>query len=428
LQRGLDLVNKMSESEEESDSVDGDPETCTIKQFGWCPKIFGALIDDHDTHDVTFKTSDGGSVSAHRAMVAAGSPVLRAMLYGGMKESSENVIELENVSSEILQYLFTFIYKGKVSFNMNSCLDLLDTAHYFGIDTLESLCVDRIYLTAINFGDIATFAHRKGYQNLLQKCLSYMCTHAAFLIKSSQFKDLPTEVLFAFFENSNVRAKEVELFTAAVECYRHKGEDNAGSCSSLFELIRYPLISKDDLLDKVRPNQEKNLALYTAALEYHIDVERYSGPPHQIALRKPWFEIISITPDTVVLKRNVNETLISRIGTSGWNGLCAIRVGPQEQPIKFMLSTSDPCHIHYYLTSTNVENLSCETHENNLWGSFGSVYTSAKAYSTTQKGKKVFKFAFGPSVMYAPIKKDTSVFFCIYMRDAGDEIGISHFK
>jgi len=66
---------------------------CAIEESGWCPKMFGALVDDHDTHDVTFKTSDGGSVSVHKAMVAA---VFHAMLYGSMKESSENVIELKD--------------------------------------------------------------------------------------------------------------------------------------------------------------------------------------------------------------------------------------------------------------------------------------------------------------------------------------------
>jgi len=48
----------------------------------WYPTTFDALLEDSSTHDVTFKTSDGGSMSAHRVIVAAGSPVFHAMLYG----------------------------------------------------------------------------------------------------------------------------------------------------------------------------------------------------------------------------------------------------------------------------------------------------------------------------------------------------------
>jgi len=49
----------------------------------WCSKILASLLNDPSTHDVTFKTSDGGSVSAHRVIV-----VVHAMLYGNMKEST----------------------------------------------------------------------------------------------------------------------------------------------------------------------------------------------------------------------------------------------------------------------------------------------------------------------------------------------------
>jgi len=54
------------------------------------------------THDVAFKTSDGGSVSADRVIVAAGSPVFHTMLHGNMKESSQKEIELLNMNSSIL--------------------------------------------------------------------------------------------------------------------------------------------------------------------------------------------------------------------------------------------------------------------------------------------------------------------------------------
>ena len=36
------------------------------KDRHWCIGTFLPLLNDPSTHDVTFKTSDGGSVSAHR--------------------------------------------------------------------------------------------------------------------------------------------------------------------------------------------------------------------------------------------------------------------------------------------------------------------------------------------------------------------------
>ena len=80
----------------------------------WCNTTFTPLLEDPSIHDVTFKTSDGGSVSAHKLIVAAGSPVFHAMLYGNMKESSQKEIELPNIDSSTLKKLFRFIYTGHV--------------------------------------------------------------------------------------------------------------------------------------------------------------------------------------------------------------------------------------------------------------------------------------------------------------------------
>jgi len=418
----------MQKDQEDCESVDGaggSADLCAIEESGWCPKIFGALIDDRDTHDVTFKTSDGSSVGTHRAMVATGSPVFRAMLYGNMRESSEKVIELKNVSSETFQYLLTFIYKGKVSFNFTNCLDVLDAAHYFGIDALESLCVDYIYdtLTIDNSYEVISFAHKKDYQVLLQKCLSLMFIHAVDMIRSPQFKELPTEVLFAFFESSEVHAKEIELFTAAIEWYQHQ-EDITGACDGLLGLIRYPLISKDDLLDKVRPVQEKDMALYTAALEYHLDAQRYCGPPQQTTLRKPWLEIISVTPDTIILKKTKNGTLVSRVGAKGWNG-CAIRVGPQKQTLQFLVSSNNYVYCKL-VTANNDESLSCEINTDDLAEVGKEETITVKVYVSQRTSKPICKLKFdGVETLYTSVKKDTPIFLCIYLYNVGDELRIT---
>jgi len=78
----------------------------------WCSKTLTSLLNDDSTHDVTFKTSDGGSVSVHRAIVAAGSPVFHAMLYGNMKENGQKEIELPSINSNILKKLLSFFCSG----------------------------------------------------------------------------------------------------------------------------------------------------------------------------------------------------------------------------------------------------------------------------------------------------------------------------
>ena len=183
-----------------------EPEICSISEASWCQKVFGAMLGDSSTHDVTFKTSDGGSVSAHRAVVAAGSPVFHAMLYGNMKESNEKVIELSLVDTETLKVLFTFMYTGAAVFGMNMCMKLLEAANYFGVNVLEARCVECINdtLNIENCCQIVTFAHSKDFKSLVKKCFSFMFIHAVEFIKSPQFKDMPFEILLTFLESTDI--------------------------------------------------------------------------------------------------------------------------------------------------------------------------------------------------------------------------------
>ena len=61
------------------------------------------LLKDPTTHDVTFITADGGSLGAHRAIIAASSPVFYAMLYGKTKESNESEIFLSSTNADMLE-------------------------------------------------------------------------------------------------------------------------------------------------------------------------------------------------------------------------------------------------------------------------------------------------------------------------------------
>jgi len=111
----------------------------------WCPYLLSYILQDPSTHDVTFKTSDGGSVSAHRVIMGARSPVFHAMLYGNTKEKTESEIELPTVDTEILRMLVGFIYTGQMwPVDSDRRLDLLQAAHYFDVEVLQDMCTDLI--------------------------------------------------------------------------------------------------------------------------------------------------------------------------------------------------------------------------------------------------------------------------------------------
>ena len=242
---------------------------------------------------MTFKTSDGGSVSAHRVIVAAASPMFRALLYSGTKESNLTEIELPTIDTEMLKMVFKFMYTGEVNPMSDKHLDLLQAAHYFDVGVLEAMTSDIIAqsLDVRNYSRIVTIAAEKQFLYLQHHCYHFIEDNINEIIHGEEFAALPCMVVSDIMSSSNFEVRELDLFFAIAE-WSKRQKDNLPEeeIKEVFRQIRYPLIQVNDLLDKVRPTNIADPDLYKAALEYHLMPKKFTGPDEQIELRRFYFD------------------------------------------------------------------------------------------------------------------------------------------
>lgn len=69
-------------------------------------------------------------------MLATGSAYFRALLYGGMKESSLDEIEMKDTSANAFSKLIFFIYTGRMELQLldkDLVLDILRLSHRYGL-------------------------------------------------------------------------------------------------------------------------------------------------------------------------------------------------------------------------------------------------------------------------------------------------------
>jgi len=391
-----------------------------LQDPAWSVNAFSSLLEDPSTHDVTFKTSDGGSVSAHRVIVAAGSPVFRAMLYGGTKESNESEIELPTVDSAVLKKLVDFVYTGKVQTTLGDCLDLLQAAHYFGIASLENLCVDTMAasLDLHNYSNIITIAFQQQFDPLFKRCLEMMETNADEIICTSEFLSLPLPVMTTFMESSNLEVKEIDLFLALVKWHSHQGDDlPKDDVETIFQKIRYPLISVIDLLDKVRPTNLADPDHYKAALEYHHIPEKFIGPEKQLELRNFYFKF-SNSEGGSQIEYSPKGTLITKTGyTSGWTRCQTIISARVYLTVRFKIHLNKCAHsIRVKLFYESVESRRVSS---DILRDFQQVDGSV----SMEDDKVCFKV--GSRIMYIPKQPDSDrLCMRIYLRHTNDSIQI----
>ena len=70
------------------------------------------LHNDSDLTDFTLKTN-GKAVECHRVIMAANSPVLKAMLKSKMKETSQKQMNLDNISPQAMNVVVRYMYTGE---------------------------------------------------------------------------------------------------------------------------------------------------------------------------------------------------------------------------------------------------------------------------------------------------------------------------
>ena len=285
-----DIVN-CSEVERDLFDVLQAQDTCNfevLEEPNWCCEVLKSLLQDPSTQDVMFVTSDGGSVSGHKAILAASSPVFRAMFNDNVHTSGEMEIPLPAVDTETFISLLSYIYTGKVTVNSATCLDILAAAMHFKI---ASLVTKLTIFTAGSLEDsnvipVVIFACDRNCSQLLDSCMKFMCANASDIIHDPGFIKLPHEAVLEFCKSSDLSVSEIDLFLAVNEWQQHNQKVARAVIKNIFREIRYPLISNFDLASQVAPTEMADPGLYTAALEYHVDASLYRGPVSQLVTRK----------------------------------------------------------------------------------------------------------------------------------------------
>jgi speckle-type POZ protein len=105
----------------------------------------------------------------HRVIIAAGSPVFRAMLTNDCKESKDMSVIVSDISPGTMEKLLYFLYTGMIDAE-NVDTDLLSAANKYDIAKLKATCELRLIdgleeSTAIHFGVISEMYGSELFKN-----------------------------------------------------------------------------------------------------------------------------------------------------------------------------------------------------------------------------------------------------------------------
>ena len=116
------------------------------KQLGELGKV---LSDDKEFTDIKIQC-EGQSFDCHMVILAARSPVFKAMFESNMKEKETKTVNLDDFKPNVIAEMLNFIYTGTVASHDTLgviALELLRAADKYELDHMKNICEDSLCST-----------------------------------------------------------------------------------------------------------------------------------------------------------------------------------------------------------------------------------------------------------------------------------------
>jgi hypothetical protein len=154
-------------------------------------RAFGTAVNDDAFSDVTFLV-DNQEIYAHRFMLAHRCKYFRTMFGSGMRESTQQVIHIPNVSKDSFLLLLHYLYTDKVKMGIDHALELYNLADLYGLRKLQDLCCASVRqnLTIEKAGPLLQKAAEHPCEPLKTICMKFVVANFPEVSKTDGMKQV----------------------------------------------------------------------------------------------------------------------------------------------------------------------------------------------------------------------------------------------
>lgn len=147
-------------------------------------------------------------------VLAAGGDYFRALLCGGLRESSEDIVCLRGVASWVIESMLGFIYTGQLRMGWSQIWELTDALCQFQLQGALSLCIDflRDRMDESTCLDVLVLAETYALVQLGQAAEEYILAHFQCISAGEKFKDVPCSFLEKMLEKDSLYVESEVIY------------------------------------------------------------------------------------------------------------------------------------------------------------------------------------------------------------------------
>lgn len=263
-----------------------------------------SLVNRRDLHDVVFQVN-GKMFYGHKVILALRSYYFQALLYGGLRESLENRVDIDDTEPHIFQLLFNYCYTGVIEstdLELNTIFKLLEVADKYGFTELQKDLIRGISssLTIDNILICLTEAHYFNLTELKESALNFIDKHALQVVNKKEFKDVSRDLVEEMCLRDSFYLRETELLDALLSYVEEIKLSYKEARKFLMKVIRYWLIPLDDYKRKFKDKELIDFVEYASMKTnlYSMPMRGLSIPDTNLATKTDYeFTVVTGEPE-----------------------------------------------------------------------------------------------------------------------------------
>ncbi|XP_022176810.1 kelch-like protein 17 isoform X2 [Myzus persicae] len=215
-----------------------------------------AYRKDGTLYDITLKSTDGNEIRAHKCVLVSNSEYFEKMFIGRFQETTQDVIQIKDISSEVLQNLIDFMYTGVlVQINQDNIDEMLFGAELFLMNDVRDECISyyKRSLSDENCLTIKEIADIRGMTKLSEECFNYALQYFNDVVQHQSFLDADVKHLTELLKNDDLNCKEEEaVYRAVIKWIKHDEAERKHLLPGLLKHVRLIFMLEDCLLKETK--------------------------------------------------------------------------------------------------------------------------------------------------------------------------------